>query len=167
LGAGRIGSQHAGLISGWPEVEAVLVGDIDIGRAKALAEKVGGEAGTVEEIIGYGLDAVVIAASTSAHAGLIRAAVEAGIPAFCEKPIAPGYEETREIVELVETTGAVLQVGFQRRFDAGYVAAKRLVDDGTLGTLYSVRERVYEAAEPFRSGEGYDVPAVCLNVVTR
>jgi myo-inositol 2-dehydrogenase/D-chiro-inositol 1-dehydrogenase len=152
LGAGRIGSLHAGLISGRSEVEAVFVGDIDIGRAKALAERVGGEAGTVEEVIDRGLDAVVIAASTSAHAGLIRAAVEAGIPAFCEKPIALGYEETREIVEQVEATGAVLQIGFQRRFDAGYVAAKRLVDDGTLGILYSVRLATHDPEPPH---EGY------------
>ncbi len=74
----------------------------------------------------------MIAASTSAHAGLIRAAVDAGVPAFCEKPVALGSEETREIVERVETAGAVLQIGFQRRFDAGYVAAKRLVDETAL-----------------------------------
>ena len=119
LGAGRIGSLHAGVISGRPGVEAVLVGDVDIGRAKALAEKVGGEAGTIEEILDRGLDAVVIAASTSAHTDLIEAAVDAGIPAFCEKPIALGYEETLEIVERVESSEAVLQMGFQRRFGAG------------------------------------------------
>ena len=133
LGAGRIGSLHAVVISGLPEVEAVFVGDVDMGRAKALAEEVGGEAGTIEEILDRGPDAVVIAASTSAHAGLIEAAVDAGIPAFCEKPIALGYEETLGIVERVESSGAVLQIGFQRRFDDGYVEAKRLVDDGSLG----------------------------------
>jgi myo-inositol 2-dehydrogenase/D-chiro-inositol 1-dehydrogenase len=152
LGAGRIGTLHAGVISGLPEVEAVFVGDVDMGRAKALAEEVGGEAGTIEEIIDRGLDAVVIAASTSAHAGLIEAAVDAGIPAFCEKPIALGYEETLRIVERVESSGAVLQIGFQRRFDAGYVEAKRLIDDGTLGTLYSVRLATHDPEPPH---EGY------------
>ena len=152
LGAGRIGSLHAAVISGRPEVEAVFVGDVDLGRAKALAEKVGGEAGTIEEILDRGLDAVVIAASTSAHAGLIQASVDAGIPAFCEKPIALGYEETLGIVERVESSGAVLQIGFQRRFDAGYVEAKRLIDDGTLGTLYSIRLATHDPEPPH---EGY------------
>jgi myo-inositol 2-dehydrogenase / D-chiro-inositol 1-dehydrogenase len=152
LGAGRIGSLHAGVISGRPEVEAVFVGDVDMGRAQALAEEVGGEAGTIEEIIDRGPDAVVIAASTSAHAALIEAAVDAGIPAFCEKPIALGYEETLGIVERVESSGAILQIGFQRRFDAGYVEAKRLVDDGTLGTLYSVRLATHDPEPPH---EGY------------
>jgi myo-inositol 2-dehydrogenase/D-chiro-inositol 1-dehydrogenase len=152
LGAGRIGTLHAGVISGRPEVEAVFVGDVDMGRATALAEEVGGEAGTIEEIIDRGPDAVVIAASTSAHAGLIEAAVDAGIPAFCEKPIALGYDETLRIVERVESSGAVLQIGFQRRFDAGYVEAKRLIDDGTLGTLYSVRLATHDPEPPH---EGY------------
>ena len=152
LGAGRIGTLHAGVISGRPEVEAVFAGDVDMGRAKALAEEVRGEAGTIEEIIGRGPDAVVIAASTSAHAGLIEAAVDAGIPAFCEKPIALGHEETLRIVERVESSGAVLQIGFQRRFDAGYVEAKRLVDDGSLGTLYSIRLATHDPEPPH---EGY------------
>jgi myo-inositol 2-dehydrogenase / D-chiro-inositol 1-dehydrogenase len=95
---------------------------------------------------------VVIAASTSAHAGLIRDAVDAGLPAFCEKPVALGYEETLEIVEKVESGGAVLQIGFQRRFDAGYVEAKRLVYSGALGTLYSLRLATHDPEPPH---EGY------------
>jgi myo-inositol 2-dehydrogenase / D-chiro-inositol 1-dehydrogenase len=39
LGAGRVGSLHAGVIFGRPEVEAVFVGDVDFGRAEALAER--------------------------------------------------------------------------------------------------------------------------------
>jgi myo-inositol 2-dehydrogenase / D-chiro-inositol 1-dehydrogenase len=152
LGAGRIGSLHAGILADRPEVDALIVGDVDTGRAAALAGELGAEHGTIEEVLDSGPDAVVIAASTSAHAPLIRAAVNVGIPAFCEKPIALGYKETLEIVEQVESGGAVLQIGFQRRFDAGYVEAKRLIDDGTLGTLYSVRLATHDPEPPH---EGY------------
>jgi myo-inositol 2-dehydrogenase / D-chiro-inositol 1-dehydrogenase len=152
LGAGRIGSLHAGLLSERPEVDALVVGDLDAGRAEALAGKLGAECGTIEEVLASGLDAVVIAASTSAHAELIRAAVDAGIPAFCEKPIALGYEETLEVVEKIEAAGAVLQMGFQRRFDAGYVEAKRRIDEGLLGTLYSIRLATHDPDPPH---EGY------------
>jgi myo-inositol 2-dehydrogenase / D-chiro-inositol 1-dehydrogenase len=152
LGAGRIGSLHAGILADRPEVDALLVGDVDAGRAEVLAGKLGAENGTIDEVLNSGPDAVVIAASTSAHADLIRAAVEAGIPAFCEKPIALGYEETLEIVEKIESAGAVLQIGFQRRFDAGYVEAKRLIDEGALGTLYSVRLATHDPEPPH---EGY------------
>src|SRR5215217_8115051 len=128
LGAGRIGSLHGRTLAASPRVERVVVGDVDAERA------------------------VVIAASTSAHAGLIRDAVDAGIPAFCEKPVALGYEETLEIVDKVESRGAVLQIGFQRRFDAGYVEAKRLIDGGALGTLYSLRLATHDPEPPH---EGY------------
>jgi myo-inositol 2-dehydrogenase/D-chiro-inositol 1-dehydrogenase len=152
LGAGRIGALHAGILAGNPDVEVLAIGDVDVGRAEALAGELGGEHGTIEEVLDWGPDALVIAASTSAHADLVRAAVEANIPAFCEKPIALGYEETLEIVEQVESSGAVLQIGFQRRFDAGYVEAKRLIDDGSVGTLYSVRLATHDPEPPH---EGY------------
>ena len=152
LGAGRIGALHAGVLAGDPGVDALMVGDVDAGRAKALAGELGGESGSIEEVLESRPDAVVIAASTSAHADLIRAAIDAGIPAFCEKPVALGYDETLEIVERVESSGAVLQIGFQRRFDAGYVEAKRLIDSGALGTLYSVRLATHDPEPPH---EGY------------
>src|SRR5215213_9096620 len=152
LGAGRIGSLHGSTLAANPCVERVVVGDMDAERAEALAGKLGGEHGTIEEVVRSEPDAVVIAASTSAHAGLIRDAVDAGIPAFCEKPVALGYEETLEIVDKVESRGAVLQIGFQRRFDAGYVEAKRLIDGGALGTLYSLRLATHDPEPPH---EGY------------
>jgi myo-inositol 2-dehydrogenase / D-chiro-inositol 1-dehydrogenase len=152
LGAGRIGALHAGVLAGNPEVEALVVGDVEGGRAEALALELGGEHGTIDEVLDSGLDAVVIAASTSAHADLIRAAADRGLPTFCEKPIALEYEETLEIVERIESSGAVLQMGFQRRFDAGYVEAKRLIEGGALGTLYSIRLATHDPEPPH---EGY------------
>src|ERR671911_642276 len=139
LGAGRIGALHASVLARDPAVNEILVGDSDMQRAEEVAREVGGVAGRIEAVLDSGPDGVVIAASTPAHAPLIRAAVEAGIPAFCEKPIALGYEETVEITKEVEESGATLQIGFQRRFDAGYSEARRLIESGALGTIYSVR----------------------------
>jgi myo-inositol 2-dehydrogenase/D-chiro-inositol 1-dehydrogenase len=148
LGAGRIGVLHAGLLAGDPRVEEILVGDADARRAKNVAAEVGGRSGTIEDILRSGPDCVVIAASTPAHAPLILASVEAGIPVFCEKPIALGYDDTVEVVEAVESSGAVLQIGFQRRFDAGYAEARRLVASGELGTIYSVRLATHDPEPP-------------------
>jgi myo-inositol 2-dehydrogenase / D-chiro-inositol 1-dehydrogenase len=148
IGAGRIGALHAGVLSREPGVDEILVGDTDSQRAEAVAREVGGEAGKIDAVLGAGLDALVIAASTPAHAPLILASVEAGIPAFCEKPIALGYDETVEVVEAVESSDATLQIGFQRRFDSGYVEAKRLIDSGSLGTIYSMRLATHDPEPP-------------------
>jgi myo-inositol 2-dehydrogenase/D-chiro-inositol 1-dehydrogenase len=131
-----------------PAVDEILVGDSDMQRAEEVAREVGGEAGRIEAVLDSGSDAVVIAASTPAHAPLIRAAVEAGIPAFCEKPIALGFEETVQITQEVEESGATLQIGFQRRFDAGYSEARRLIESGALGTIYSVRLATHDPDPP-------------------
>jgi myo-inositol 2-dehydrogenase / D-chiro-inositol 1-dehydrogenase len=148
LGAGRIGALHAGVLARDPAVDEILVGDADMQRAEEVAQEVGGKAGRIEAVLGSGPDAVVIAASTPAHAPLIRSAVEAGIPAFCEKPIALGYEETVEIAQEVEASGATLQIGFQRRFDAGYAEARRLIERGSLGTIYSLRLATHDPDPP-------------------
>jgi myo-inositol 2-dehydrogenase/D-chiro-inositol 1-dehydrogenase len=148
LGAGRIGALHAGVLANDPGVDQILVGDADPERAEAVAGRVGGESGPIEAVLASGPDAVVIAASTPAHAPLIRAAAEAGIPTFCEKPIALDLAETEEIMRVVEDSAAILQIGFQRRFDAGYAEARRLVETGALGTIYSLRLATHDPEPP-------------------
>ena len=127
MGAGRIGAFHAGVLAEHEDVVSLMVGDVDAERAAAVAEEVGGQSSTIEEVVDSGLDAVVIAAATSAHAELINACLDRGLPTFCEKPVALDYEETVAIVDRVESSGTILQVGFMRRFDPGYREAKRLV----------------------------------------
>ena len=138
LGAGRIGEFHAGVLAKDRRVDDLVIGDLDAELASALARKLGGESGTIDEVIDSRLDAVATAAATSAHAELINACLDVDLPIFCEKPVALGYEETLGIVDRVESSGATLQVGFMRRFDAGYREAKRLIETGALGTLYSM-----------------------------
>lgn len=148
IGAGRIGRLHARLLASLPEVEEVLVADANSEAAQSVAAEVGGRAvaGPAEAI--EGADTVVIAAATNAHAELLRAAVERRRPTFIEKPLAFDLDESRELVELVERSGVVVQVGFQRRFDVGFVEAQRLVAAGDLGTVYAIRLIAHDAAPP-------------------
>ena len=69
-------------------------------------------------------------------------------PTFCEKPITLDLASTAEVVEHVHSAGIQLQMGFQRRFDAGFRAARDLVADGTIGTLYVVRMAGHDPAPP-------------------
>ncbi|MFF7243381.1 Gfo/Idh/MocA family oxidoreductase [Embleya sp. NPDC008237] len=137
LGVGRIGAFHARALSGMEAVERVVVADADHARAEAFAARAGIEAVRVPELYG-GIDAVVIAAPTAVHVELLRRAADARLPILCEKPIALDPKIAREVVEYVQARGAELQVGFQRRFDAMYLAARAAVRAGTLGTLTRV-----------------------------
>jgi myo-inositol 2-dehydrogenase/D-chiro-inositol 1-dehydrogenase len=80
---------------------------------------------------------MVIVTPTDTHAPLIKRAIDQGLPTFCEKPIAIGIPETREIVDHVQRKNGRLQIGFQRRFDAGYQRARSELEGGGLGAVYS------------------------------
>lgn len=149
FGAGRIGAFHGATLRDHPQVEEVLVGDADPQRAAALADKLGvTAAGTDEDLLGVALDAVVIAATTAAHEALVGAAASRGLPTFCEKPIALSVEGTRAALATVVAAGVPLQVGFQRRFDAGYLAARDALRRGELGELHLVRMVGADPAPP-------------------
>ncbi|WP_028812923.1 Gfo/Idh/MocA family protein [Streptomyces flavidovirens] len=149
IGTGRIGSFHADVLSRHRKVGALLVADTDAARAAAVADRIGATAApSVDEIFAWGVDAVVIASATSAHAELIGRAARAGLPAFCEKPIALDLPGTLGALREVDAAGTVLQLGFMRRFDAGYTTARELVRSGSLGRLHTVRAMTSDPAPP-------------------
>jgi myo-inositol 2-dehydrogenase / D-chiro-inositol 1-dehydrogenase len=148
-GAGRIGAFHAGILSGLPAVDSVVIADADPARAKEVARQLGIEAAdSPEHLFRLELDALVIAAPTQAHPGLIVAGAEAGLSVFCEKPVAPDIDSTRDVIKRVGGAAASVQVGFQRRFDAGYLAAREAVRSGSLGWVHTLRATTLDPAPP-------------------
>jgi myo-inositol 2-dehydrogenase / D-chiro-inositol 1-dehydrogenase len=139
IGVGRMGSLHARLLGEQDAVRELLVADAMPGRAEEAAKGLGATAVSDVDVAIKRADAVVIVANTAAHAELVRMGITRGIPVFCEKPLAATLEETNEIVRLVDSSGIALQVGFQRRFDPAYRAARELVESGGLGKIYQVR----------------------------
>ena len=148
-GAGRIGTAHAETLNGFAEVESVLVADVDPARAQAAAAKLGVEAADgIDALFRAGLDGVVIAAATDAHPELILRAVDAGLPVFCEKPVAADIPGTLAVIDRLAGSEVPVQIGFQRRFDAGYQAARAAVASGELGWLHSVRATTLDPSPP-------------------
>ncbi|MFE6488202.1 Gfo/Idh/MocA family oxidoreductase [Streptomyces sp. NPDC057757] len=149
IGTGRIGTFHATALSRHREVGSLIVTDADSARAQGLADQLGATAApTVDEIFTWGVDAVVITAATSAHAELIGRAARSGLPVFCEKPIALDLPGTLAALAEVDAAGTVLQLGFQRRFDSGYAAAREAVRSGRLGRLHTVRAMTSDQSPP-------------------
>ncbi len=148
IGAGRIGVFHAGTLAGHGEVSEVLVTDPIMERAEELAADVGATVTPDAESMIGSIDAMVIAAGTDAHAPMMHLAADPGIPLFCEKPIAVDFPTTNSVDDHIRTAGVPAQIGFQRRFDAGYRKAKEMVDDGSLGHLYSVRTTTHDFEPP-------------------
>jgi myo-inositol 2-dehydrogenase/D-chiro-inositol 1-dehydrogenase len=148
FGAGRIGGLHGRHLAEQEEVTDLVVSDMDPDRAAALAGSIGARVVLDPAAALEGVDAAVVAASTNAHATLVRMAVDRGLPVFCEKPLAFDLPETLALVGQIERVGAVVQVGFQRRFDPAHVEARRLVEGGELGTIYLVRLIAHDHQPP-------------------
>ncbi|WP_327640623.1 Gfo/Idh/MocA family oxidoreductase [Kribbella sp. NBC_00482] len=151
VGVGRIGAFHAATLKELPAVDQVVVADADPARAQAVAKELGvASVSDVPALLASGLDGFVIAAATSAHASLIEAGLAAGVPTFCEKPVALDLAETERVLALVEAATVPVHIGFQRRFDAGYQAARGAVETGELGFVHHIRANTNDAFPPHR-----------------
>ena len=145
IGLGRIGAFHAETLTGLGV--DLVVNDAVPAVTERVAEKFGATpAGSPTAVLGSGIDGLVIAAATGAHPQLILAGVEAGLPVFCEKPVALGGAEAAEVLR--HTAGARVQIGYNRRFDPGFVAAREAVRSGELGWLHTVRSTTMDPAPP-------------------
>ncbi|MGW4006824.1 Gfo/Idh/MocA family protein, partial [Streptomyces nigra] len=100
LGLGRIGAFHAETLAGLDVVDSLVVTDPFTDAAKAAAERFGAEVvDSPQALLSAGVDGIVIAAATDAHPALILAGVEAGIPVFCEKPVARTMSEGVQVLK--------------------------------------------------------------------
>ena len=137
LGTGMIGQDHirrlTKVLSG---VDVVAVSDIDRDRAAAAAPEGAAVIETPEALIGSDrVDAVVICTWGPAHEAQLLAAIAAGKPVFCEKPLTTSEEAALRVIDAEVAFGRrLVQVGFMRRFDADYRRLKAVIDGGTLGT---------------------------------
>ena len=146
-GVGRIGAFHARTLAGM--VESLVLADAVPGRAAAVAAELRVEhVDSPADVLTASIDGLVIAAATDAHAALILGSVDAGIPVFCEKPVAPDAAGTRAVLDKVRSSPVPVQIGFQRRYDAGFAAARAAVSSGELGWVHTLRAGTLDPAPP-------------------
>ncbi len=148
-GVGRIGAFHAQTLRDLDGVDEVVVSDLDQSAARSVARDLGvGYAASPAELLASGIDGFVIAVATPGHAPLIRQGVAAGIPTFCEKPLAGTLDEAIALARDVTATDVPVHIGFQRRFDVAYRRVAQAVADGELGFVHTVRAQTHDQAPP-------------------
>ncbi len=103
------------------------------------------------------LHAVIVATPTSTHPEVVLAATAAGKHIFCEKPMSLTLPETDMMIAAIDRAGVLFQVGFMRRFDDGYAAAKQQLDAGVIGQPVMIRSI---GRDPHRTSLEYADPAV-------
>lgn len=150
IGAGVMGAEHARLLAS--EVSGarlVAVADADLPRARAAA---GGAMATTDAealIAAADVEAVLIASPDATHHRLVLAAIAAGKPVLCEKPLASNTAECLEIVAAeARADRELVQTGFMRRFDPAYREMKAALDGGELGRVRILHCQHRNAAAP-------------------
>jgi myo-inositol 2-dehydrogenase / D-chiro-inositol 1-dehydrogenase len=138
IGAGMIGQDHIRRITQVLTGGSVTaVNDVDAARAGQVSAVLPGASThpTAADLIADdNVDAVLVASWGAAHEDQVLAAIAAGKPVFCEKPLAPASDACLRIMEAEMAGGRrLVQVGFMRRYDGGYRAMKATLDDGSLG----------------------------------
>lgn len=152
IGCGRIGQLHARNLASMRDLcQLVALSDWDLQIAERTANLVGIERFTTDSealLSSPDVDAVIIASSTGTHASYIQTAASHGKDIFTEKPIALDLETTERAIDAANQAGVRLQVGFQRRFDRGYLSAKASIDAGEIGRLEMIRDAMRDPSAP-------------------
>ena len=138
IGTGAIGQEHIRrLHTKLNGSQVVAVTDINLEGAQKVADTYGGITvhKTYQDVVNDpNVDALVITSWGPVHAEQVLASIKAGKPVFVEKPMATSAEEAKAIVDAEIATGKKLvQVGFMRRYDAGYKLLKEVIDSGKIG----------------------------------
>ena len=101
------------------------------------------------------VDAIVIVSPTDTHRQLVVAAAQKGKPTFCEKPPALSIDEIAAMKDAIAKAGIFFQMGFMRRFDAGYASAKKQIEAGRIGMPLVFKST---SRDPFRPSLEYANP---------
>nr|WP_206030510.1 Gfo/Idh/MocA family oxidoreductase [Rhodococcus sp. B10] len=177
IGAGRIGSSHAELVAnhvpGATLVAVVdptpnadrLAADLDVDVVERSADAV---------LARPDVDAVLITTPARTHTDLVVQAAAAGKHVFVEKPMAVTLADADRAIAAAKEAGVVLQVGFNRRFAPGWIAARSAIDAGRVGTPQLLRSVTRDpgpfSADPARIPPGtifletliHDFDALCF-----
>ncbi|MDI9409784.1 MAG: inositol 2-dehydrogenase [Candidatus Pacebacteria bacterium] len=134
FGAGRIGRIHAHNLAAMAGIKLKYVFDPIREPAQELANALGATVADPSTIFAdKTVGSIVIASPATTHRDLILAAVKAGKPIFCEKPVDMNAASAAECAEATRSARIGCMTGFQRRFDPTFSSAKDRLDRGEIG----------------------------------
>jgi predicted dehydrogenase len=165
IGYGKVAHTHAEALASIPESDFLAACGRDSVKARAFAEQYGVRAYTsVEEMVGAGVEAVVVATPHPAHAAVTVPALRAGAHAIVEKPLASSLEDCDAMIDAARKGGRTLAMISQRRLYEPSLRVRRAIDSGRLGrpvlgtvTMLGWRSEEYYRSDPWRGsweGEG-------------
>jgi predicted dehydrogenase len=131
VGAGAVGARHAAVLGGFDDVALVAVADVDLALAEQLAARSGARAyaGHEQLLERERLDALYICVPPFARGAPERAALDAALPFFVEKPLAADWATASALADEVERVGVPTGVGYHWRQLDTFERARELLSD--------------------------------------
>ncbi|MEZ6126683.1 MAG: Gfo/Idh/MocA family oxidoreductase [Planctomycetaceae bacterium] len=152
VGVGSLGQHHAAKLAGFDDVELVGVADPGEQHGRLVADRCDTAWYRSARQLPDDLDGVVIATPTKFHPEAASQFLEAGIPTFVEKPLAASLSEARQLMDLANRHGAILQVGHIERFNPAFQLARSAV-----GT-----HCIFGLSESARTHSGQPISVLCM-----
>jgi len=152
VGLGNIGALHVDNIQrSIDEGEVIALADTREDVLEQISDRYGVERrykDYVQLAEDKDVDAVIIALPNFMHHDAVKIFAENDKHIFCEKPMALTLEEADDIVSMTKKYGTKFQVGYNRRFDDGYMKAKELIENGDLGVITLARSNTRDPVPP-------------------
>src|SRR5690625_4623761 len=139
IGAGSIAAAHLDAYAAHPDVELIAVADINLDRARAVADRYGAARAYDDAhdlLAADDIDGVSICTWNDTHAVWATAAIEAGKHVLVEKPLSRTVAEALAVEQAAAASDRVVQVGFVRRHSPNCQVLKSFIDAGELGEMY-------------------------------
>jgi predicted dehydrogenase len=143
VGAGLIGAKRAEAIAATGEGRLLAVADVDQNRADTFARKWGAEAVVdwKDLVLLKDIDAIIVAVPNAFATPIVLAALKAGKHIFCEKPLGINSQESLKIVNAAKKARRLVKVGFNHRFHAALLEARKIFATGNIGGILFIRAR--------------------------
>lgn len=143
IGAGLIGAKRAEAIAATGEGRLLVVADVNQNRAETFAGKYGaqGVANWDDLLLRKDVGAIIVAVPNAFATPIVLAALKAGKHIFCEKPLGINSQESLKIVNAAKKAGRLVKVGFNHRFHAALLEARKIFAAGSIGRILFIRAR--------------------------
>ena len=148
IGSGRIGTLRANMAARHPAVNFLGLSDREKKRAEVLAQQIGADFISTDNykvISDSRVDAVFVATPEHDHTEAVLQSLSLGKPVFLEKPIALTLEDADRIITASNDTQTEVVIGYSRRHDRRWMMAKQQIEDGRLGEILAIQQRVYNS----------------------
>lgn len=141
IGVGGIATgRHIPTFRTFDDVEITAIQDVNVERAMKVANELNipEVCSTIEDMYPH-VDAVVVSTPNKFHASISIDAMNNGKHVLCEKPMAMSTEECNAMIEAEERNGVKLHIAYHYRFMKEAIAAKKIIERGTIGDPLVVR----------------------------